>query len=60
MFVAVSFWDLEVILKGDVQRQKWFCSTDVIEVPTFLLSLWIRVWESAATEGSLQPIPFFV
>lgn len=49
-----------MILKGDVQRQKWFCSTDVIEVPTFLLSLWIRVWESAATEGSLQPIPFFV
>lgn len=60
MFVAVSFWGLEVILKGNVQRQKWFCSTDVIKVPTFVLSLWIRVWEFAATEGFLQAIPFFI
>lgn len=60
MFVAVSFWDLEVILKGDVQRQKLFCSTDVIKVPNFALSLRIGVWEFAATEGSLQPISFFI
>lgn len=60
MFVAVSLSDLEVILKGDVQRQKWFCSPDVIKVPTFVWSLWIRIWEFAATKGSLQSIPFFI
>lgn len=49
-----------MILKGDVQRQKLFCSTDVIKVPNFVLSLRIGVWEFAATEGSLQPVSFFI
>ena len=56
MFVAMSLWDSEIILKDDVQRQKYFCSTDIIKVPTFVLSLWIWIWELAAAD--VHPISF--
>lgn len=50
--------DLETILKRDVPRQKRFWSTDIIKVPAFVLRLWLRVQQRAATEGFAYPIPF--
>lgn len=57
-YIAVSLWGSEIILRGFLQRQKWFCSIDFIKVPTFVFSLWIWAREPAATKGSVHPIPF--